>query len=138
MRPYFIGVDIGTAGTKAAIVDINGNVLATAYEESRLYYPKVGWVEQEPEDFIASSINTIKEVLKKSKINPKEVASLSFSGQMAGILAIDKDWNPIISYDSWLDIRCKDYVNYLSKHYADMLIEIGGVPPTINHLPKMM
>jgi len=138
MAPYFIGVDIGTAGTKAAIVDTDGNVLSTAYEESKLYYPRVGWVEQEPEDFVTSSINTIREALKKSKIDPKEVVSLAFSGQMAGILAIDKNWNPVIRYDSWLDIRCKDYVSYLSEHYADMLIEIGGVPPTVNHLPKMM
>jgi xylulokinase len=53
-------------------------------------------------------------VLKRSKIDLKEVASLAFSGQMAGILAIDKNWNPVIRYDSWLDIRCKDYVNHLS------------------------
>lgn len=55
--------------------------LATAYEGSKLYYPKVGWVEQEPEDFVTSSLNTIREILKKSKIDSKEVASLAFSGQ---------------------------------------------------------
>ncbi|MEM4766353.1 MAG: FGGY family carbohydrate kinase, partial [Nitrososphaerota archaeon] len=47
---YFIGVDIGTTGTKATIVDEEGRQLAIAYEESKLYYPRVGWVEQKPED----------------------------------------------------------------------------------------
>lgn len=135
---YFIGVDIGTAGTKAAIFDVEGNQLAVAYEESKLYYPKVGWVEQEPEDFYTSAINTIKEVVRKSNVDPREVASIAFSGQMAGILAIDRDWKPVIPYDSWLDIRCKDYIDYLKANYEELLIQKTGVPPTIDHLPKMI
>lgn len=135
---YFIGVDIGTAGTKVAIFDFQGNQLATAYEESRLYYPQLGWVEQEPEDFYLSTINIVKQVIKKSKANPKDIASIAFSGQMAGILAIDEDWNPVIRYDSWLDIRCKKYIDMLAEKHADSLISITGVPPTVDHLPKML
>jgi xylulokinase len=136
--PYFIGIDIGTAGTKAAIFDLKGNQLATAYEESKLYYPRVCWVEQKPEDFYISTINTVKTIIKKSDVDPKEVASISLSGQMAGILAIDESWNAVTPYDSWLDIRCKDYIDYLNKNYADLLINVTGVPPTVDHLPKML
>ncbi|MEM2188925.1 MAG: FGGY family carbohydrate kinase, partial [Nitrososphaerota archaeon] len=135
---YFIGVDIGTAGTKATIVDEEGRQLAIAYEESRLYYPRVGWVEQKPEDFYSSTRNTVNEVLRKSRVDPRDVASIAFSGQMAGILAIDRSWNHVIPYDSWLDIRCKKYIDMLMEGYADLLIEITGVPPTVDHLPKMM
>ena len=134
----FIGVDIGTAGTKAAIFDLQGNQLATAYEESKLYYPQVCWVEQEPEDFYTSTINTIKEVIKKSSVNPREIASIAFSGQMAGILGINKNWKAVTPYDSWLDIRCRDYIDYVNKNYADLLIRATGVPPTVDHLPKML
>ncbi|MEM1588928.1 MAG: FGGY family carbohydrate kinase [Candidatus Bathyarchaeia archaeon] len=136
--PYFIGVDIGTAGTKASIFDVHGNQLATTYEESKLYYPRVGWVEQKPEDFYTSTINTVRELIKRSGVNPKDVASIAFSGQMAGILAIDENWNAVTPYDSWLDIRCKDYIDYLNKNYADLLINVTGVPPTVDHLPKML
>jgi len=135
---YFIGVDIGTAGTKATIVDEEGRQLATAYEESKLYYPRVGWVEQKPEDFYSSTVNTVREIIKKSGVDPGDVAAIAFSGQMAGILGIDKDWNPVIPYDSWLDIRCKDYIDMLSEKYADLLISVTGVPPTVDHLPKML
>lgn len=138
MPQYFIGVDIGTAGTKATIVDEDGRQLATAYEESRLYYPRVGWVEQEPEDFYSSTVNTVREIIKKSGVNPGDVAAIAFSGQMAGILAIDKNWSPVIPYDSWLDIRCKNYIDMLSEKYADLLISITGAPPTVDHLPKMI
>ncbi len=135
---YLIGIDIGTTGTKAAVFDIEGNQLASAYEESKLYYPKVGWVEQNPEDFYLSAVNTIKEAVKKSGIDPREIASIAFSGQMAGILAIDKEWKAIIPYDSWLDIRCRKYIDYLKRNYEELLIQKTGVPPTVDHLPKMM
>ncbi|MEM1676386.1 MAG: FGGY family carbohydrate kinase, partial [Nitrososphaerota archaeon] len=107
-------------------------------EESKLYYPRVGWVEQNPEDFYLSTLNTVREVVKKSGIDPREVASIAFSGQMAGILAIDKDWKPVMPYDSWLDIRCKEYIDYLKMNYEEFLIEKTGAPPTVDHLPKMM
>ncbi len=135
---YFIGVDIGTAGTKATVVDEEGRQLATAYEESKLYYPRVGWVEQKPEDFYSSTVNTVREIVKKSGVNPKDVAAIAFSGQMAGILAIDKNWNPVTPYDSWLDIRCKNYIDMLFEKYADLLIKVTGAPPTVDHLPKML
>ncbi len=135
---YFIGVDIGTTGTKATIVDGEGRQLAIAYEESKLYYPRVGWVEQKPEDFYSSVRNTVREVLRRSQVDPRNIASIAFSGQMAGILAIDKNWDPVIPYDSWLDIRCKKYIDMLAERYADLLIEVTGVPPTVDHLPKMM
>ncbi len=135
---YLIGVDIGTAGTKASIFDFEGNQLAVAYEESKLYYPRVGWVEQEPEDFYTSSINTIKQVIRKSGVDPRDIASIAFSGQMAGILAIDKGWNPVMNYDSWLDIRCREYIDYIKQNYEDLLIQLTGAPPTVDHLPKMM
>jgi xylulokinase len=135
---YFLGVDIGTAGTKAALFDLEGKQLSVAYEESKLYFPRVGWVEQEPEDFYSSAINTIKRVIETARTDPRDVASIAFSGQMAGILAVDRDWKPVMPYDSWLDIRSRDYINYLKKNFEDLLIRTTGSPPTVNHLPKMM
>ncbi|MGB9693467.1 MAG: xylulokinase [Fervidobacterium sp.] len=135
---YFMGIDIGTAGTKTAIFDLQGNQIAAAYEESRLYYPRVCWVEQKPEDFYKSTVNTVNEVIKKFGVDPKSIASIAFSGQMAGILGIDEDWRAVTPYDSWLDIRCRDYIDHLNKNHADLLIRVTGVPPTVDHLPKML
>ena len=46
-QPFLIGVDLGTTGTKAAIFDSGGQLVASAYEESILHYPRPGWVEQD-------------------------------------------------------------------------------------------
>jgi xylulokinase len=58
---YLIGVDLGTMGTKTAIFNIEGKLVAEAYEESKLYYPKPGWVEQDPDEIYGSAVRTIKQ-----------------------------------------------------------------------------
>ena len=136
-KTYLIGVDLGTMGTKAAIFDIEGNLVALAFEESKLLYPKPGWVEQEPEDFYLSSLRTIKECLEKSGVEPGEVAALAFDGQMAGIGTIDAQWQTPTVYDSWLDTRCKPYIDRMREH-QDIIIEKTGGPPTYSHGPKIL
>ncbi len=133
-----IGVDIGTTGTKTALFDTDGNLLAEAYQESKLYYPKPGWVEQNPQDFYTTACETIGEVLRKSGIRAEEVAAISLDGQMAGIMGIDKDWNPVEHYDSWLDGRCKKYVEYIRDTQEDKVMKLSGLPTTVAHCAKIL
>ena len=136
-RPYLVGIDLGTMGTKAAIFDAEGNLLAKAYEESRLLYPRPGWVEQDPEDFYASSVRTIAECVAHSGINPADVAAIAFTGQMAGVGSVDADWGTPTPYDSWLDARCKPYIEMM-KPYADLVVQRSGGPPSYCHGPKVL
>ncbi len=137
-KSYLVGVDLGTAGTKAAIFDEEGNLLASAYEESRLFYPRPGWVEQELDDFYRSACKTIREVIQKSKVSPQNVAGIAFDGQMAGIGGIDKNWKPVTRYDSWLDTRCEPYIDLMKKKAEDLVIKKTGSPPSYNHGPKII
>jgi len=136
--PYIISVDLGTTGTKTAIFDLEGNLIADAYEELQLFYPKPGWVEQKPEDFYASTVDTIRLSLKRSKIDPSEVEAIAFDSQMAGTMAIDKDWTPVTHYDSWLNSRCKKYVDLIRRECEDIVIDTVGTPPSISHSPKIL
>ncbi|MFQ6065750.1 MAG: FGGY-family carbohydrate kinase [bacterium] len=138
VKSYLIGVDIGTAGTKAAIFDTEGRLVADAYEESMLRYPRPGWVEQDQEDFYRSAVNTIKEAVAKSSINPKDVAAIAFDSQMSGIGGIDREWNPVIRYDSWLDTRCEPYIEFMRKKAGNLVLEKTGCAPTYAHGPKIL
>ena len=135
---YLIGIDIGTTGTKAALFDTEGNLMADAYQESTLYYPKPGWVEQNPEDFYSSACDTIREVIRKSGVNPKDIAAISLDGQMAGIMGIDDNWNAVTHYDSWLDTRCKKYVEYIKNNFELKVLNLSGLPSTVAHCAKML
>lgn len=134
---YLIGTDIGTSGTKTAIFDDKGNMVAEAFEESKLYYPEPGAVEQNPDEIYFSVINTIKECLEKSGINPLKIAGISIDGQMAGVCSIDNNWNAVTPYDSWLDTRCSVYIKIL-KTQEEEIIRTSGGPPTFSHGAKML
>lgn len=134
---YLIGVDIGTNGTKTAIYDISGNLVSDTFEESKLYYPEPGAVEQDLEEIYISVINTIKECVEKSDINTKNIAAIAIDGQMAGICGIDDKWSPITPYDSWLDTRCAPYITKL-KSQEERIISIVGGPPSFTHGAKML
>jgi len=136
-KSYLIGVDLGTTGTKAAIFDQDGHLKALAYEETKLHYPKPGWVEQDPEDFYVSAVRTIGRCLQESGISPHQVAGMAFDGQMAGIGTVDSDWGTPTVYDSWLDTRCKPYIDYMKVHQELIIAKTGG-PPTYSHGPKIL
>lgn len=135
---YLIGVDIGTTGTKSALFDSEGTMHGQAYQESTLHYPQPGWVEQEPEDFFNSSCETIKEIIDKAGVSPSDVAAICIDGQMAGLMGIDADWKPVTHYDSWLDNRCKKYVEEIRNSYEDQVLKLSGLPSTVAHCAKML
>jgi len=136
-KTYLMGVDLGTVGTKAAIFDAGGNLVADAYEESKLIYPRPGWVEQEPQDIYGSAVRTIRECLEKSGITPGDVAALAFDGQMAGLSTVDGDWGTPTVYDSWLDTRCEPYIKRMQEHEG-LIIQKAGGTPSYNHGPKIL
>ncbi len=136
-QTYLIGVDLGTTGTKTAIFDSQGRLIADAYEESKLYYPRPGWVEQKPDEIHASALRTIKRCMTQSDVNPGHVAAIAFDGQMAGIGTVDDDWGAPTPYDSWLDTRCSPYIDRLRRH-EERIIALTGGPPTISHGAKIL
>lgn len=134
---YLIGVDLGTMGTKAAIFDEDGNLIAEAYEESKLYTPKPGWVEQQPDEIYGSALRTIRACIDQSGADPGQVASIAFDSQMSGIGTVDENWGTPTLYDSWLDVRCREYITKLKAH-QEKIIALTGGPPTISHGAKIL
>lgn len=88
----FIGLDIGTSSVKGMLLSENA-IVKTASREYPLYYPKDGWSEQNPQDWYDGSISVIKELV--SDIDRNSVVSISFSGQMHGLVVLDENDNVI-------------------------------------------
>lgn len=134
--PVFLGCDLGTMGTKAAVVDEEGRILGDAFEEVPLRYPRPGCVEQDLEEIEASAGRTIRAALEASG-RARDVAGVAFSGQMSGIGSIDERGRPATHFDSWLDTRCEPYIVAMGDH-ADRVTELSGCPPTYSHGPKVL
>jgi xylulokinase len=137
-KKYLIGVDLGTSGTKAALYTIAGQKLAEASVEVPLYYPKPGIVEQENKDFYDSAAAAVRSCVHQSGIDARQVAAIAFDSQMAGIGMVDEDYQPVARFDSWLDMRCKPYIEWMDKEAGERVTELTGCPPTCDHGPKML
>jgi xylulokinase len=131
----FVGCDLGTMGTKVAVVDERGRVLGEAFEEVALRSPRPGWVEQDLDEIEASAHRTLRLALDEAG-RPREVGGVAFSGQMSGIGTIDTAFRPATRFDSWLDSRCEPYIEALSSH-AERITALSGCPPTYSHAPKI-
>lgn len=132
----FVGCDLGTMGTKAAVVDASGRILADAFEEVPMRHPRPRWAEQDLEEIEASAHRTIRRALVVSG-RAADVAGVAFSGQMSGIGTIDGDYRPATYFDSWLDARCTPYIDEMTEH-AERVVELSGCPPTYSHGPKIV
>ncbi|MHB0874696.1 MAG: FGGY-family carbohydrate kinase [Anaerolineae bacterium] len=135
---YLIGVDLGTSATKAAIYHRDGRLVAEASAEVPLYYPGPGAVEQENDDFYRSAAQAVRQCLAESGIDPRSVAAIACDSQMAGVGAVDEHFWPVTRFDSWLDVRCQPYLDYLEREHGELITRLTGCPPICDHGPKIV
>lgn len=137
-KRYLIGVDLGTSATKAALYQIDGKLISEASVEVPIYYPKPGVVEQENEDFYTSAAQAVRKCIESSGTEPQAIAAMAFDSQMAGVGLIDEDFRPAARFDSWLDMRCQPYIEWMNQEAGERITQLTGCPPTCDHGPKML
>jgi len=126
---YLLGIDVGTSGTKTVLFDLCGNTIADAVYEYPLYQPQIGWAEQRPEDWWNATIETIKEMLIKSGIKPDEIKGIGLSGQMHGLVLLDKNGEVLRPSIIWCDQRTQQECDIITEEIGrDNLINITANP----------
>lgn len=126
---YYIGIDLGTSGTKTVLFDRAGSALASATIEYPLYQPQNGYAEQDPDDWWNAAAGTIRMVLEKSGVDSAEVKGIGISGQMHGLVMLDKDGKVIRRSIIWCDQRtAKECAEITEKVGRERLIEITANP----------
>lgn len=135
----FLGIDIGTGGSRAVLIDEKGKVLASATVEHQPFAsPQIGWAEQAPEDWWRASSAAIRAVLEKSDAG--RIAAVSFSGQMHGSVLLGEDDRPLRPALLWCDQRTeKQCLDLTEKIGARRLIELVSNPAVTGFtLPKLL
>lgn len=126
---YVIGVDIGTSGTKTVLFDEKGNSIASYLVEYPLYQPKIGWAEQDPEDWWNATHTSIKAVIDRSGVSPDDIKGVGLSGQMHGLVLLDKNGSVLRKSIIWCDQRTVAEADELTEKVGhDRLVEITGNP----------
>jgi len=101
----YLGIDIGTSGTKTLLVDQQGAVLAESDASYPLEQPRPGWTQQNPDDWWKATVKTVRAVMKQSKTDPGDVKAIGLSGQMHGSVFLDADDQVIRPALLWNDQR---------------------------------
>jgi xylulokinase len=118
-KPLLMGVDIGTSGCKSLLIDDRGRVIGRALKEYPLSTPKPGWSEQNPEDWWRATKITIKRLLKGLR-STGAIKAIGLSGQMHGLVALDKDSKILRPSILWNDQRTE-------KQCQEIHDRVGGV-----------
>ena len=103
--PLFLGIDIGTTGTKAVVIDMKGTLIADATVEHPVSYPKPGWAEQNPEDWWTSTVAAVKRCTSVGAGVATRIEAIGLSGQMHGLVTLDAGGDIVRPCILWNDSR---------------------------------
>ncbi len=124
------GVDFGTGGCKATVIDTKGNILATAFEEYPSEHKKPGWSEQDPKLWMKAFIDTVKQCKEAMEDGFDGVLGLAVTASAHNAVLLDKEGNVIRRCIMWNDQRSSDQSKYLEEKHGEKIFEIAMAMPT--------
>jgi xylulokinase len=131
---YFLGVDVGTGGTRALVIDEKGHVVASATAEHEAFAsPKIGWAEQKPEDWWRACGLAVRNALERAHLSGGQIRCVGFSGQMHGAVMLDAHDAVVRPALIWCDVRTeKQCLDFTRKVGAERLIRLTCNPALPN------
>ncbi len=134
MPSYVLGIDVGTGGTRALIVDEKGRIVAAATEEHEPFAsPKIGWAEQRPEDWWRAAGIAVRKSLAQANLRGDEISCVGFSGQMHGAVMLDAKGGVVRPALIWCDVRTEKQCRELNERIgAERLIQLTCNPALPN------
>lgn len=110
----FLGIDVGTGGTRTVLVNAAGRVVASqAIEHAPFRSAFPGWAEQDPEDWWRAAQSSIRDVLAAASCAPKDIAAIGLTGQMHGAVLLDVQGNVLRPSLIWCDTRSAPQCDWL-------------------------
>jgi xylulokinase len=131
---YLLGIDVGTGGTRALIIDETGRILSSATEEHIPFAsPRIGWAEQDPDDWWRACGVAVRKALDSAHLSGGEIACAGFSGQMHGAVMLDSQDRVVRPALIWCDVRTGEQCRQLTEKVgADNLIRLTCNPALPN------
>ena len=141
MHQHVLGIDVGTGGTRAVIMNENGRIIASATKEHAPFAsPQIGWAEQDPQDWWRAAKIAIRKALEIGNLRGDQISCVGFSGQMHGAVMLDSSDKPVRPALIWCDVRTEKQCHELNERIgAEKLIQLTCNPALANFtLTKLM
>src|ERR1700749_4189994 len=131
---HFLGIDVGTGGTRALIIDTKGRVVASATEDHQAFAsPQIGWAEQDPADCGGVCGIAVRKALALSGSRKDDIGCVGLSGQMHGAVLLDERERVVRPALIWCDVRTEKQGQILTAQVgADRLIQLTCNPALAN------
>ena len=129
-----LGVDVGTGGTRAVLIDRSGRVMASfASEHAPIRSEHIGWAEQEPEDWWRAAREAIAGAMAASELTGAEIEAVGLTGQMHGCVMLDAEGKVLRPALIWCDQRTQPQCDWLTEKIGfERLIELTCNPALPN------
>jgi xylulokinase len=138
---HFLGIDVGTSGTRALVLGERGKIAASATEDHEPFAsPKIGWAEQNPHDWWRACGVAVPKALAQAGLRGDDISCVGLSGQMHGAVMLDEKFDPVRPALIWCDVRTQKQCDELTdKIGAARLIQLTCNPALTNFtLTKFM
>src|SRR5215470_26997 len=131
---YVLGVDVGTGGTRAVLVDRSGAVVSSATPEHAPFAsPQTGWAEQDPQDWHKATGLAIRQAIAEAGVSPESIKCAGLAGQMHGAVLLDKNDEVLRPSLIWCDQRTQAQCDWLNAKLGEAkIIELTCNPALTN------
>lgn len=116
---YLMGIDCGTSSLKTLIIDEDGRVKAVSAQNYQFASPFGGYAEHDPREWWEACVHTIRQDLAESGIDPEQIAGVSFSGQMHGLVMLDEKMEVIRPAILHCDARSGEQVRSIKEKLGE-------------------
>jgi len=129
-KSYILAIDQGTTGSTALVCDQEGKVISTGYHEIRQIYPKPGYVEQDPKEFVQNSLAVARDAIDKADISISQVKAMGITNQRETTVIWDRrTGEPVYNAIVWQCRRTAPICEELKKRgLSQMVREKTGLP----------
>lgn len=129
MKQYILALDQGTSSSRAIVFDEKGTIRSVAQKEFTQYFPKSGWVEQDPNEIWSSQAGVIAEAISKLGINGLNIAAIGITNQRETTIVWDTETDePLCKAIVWQDRRTSEYCDQLkAEGKTDFIREKTGL-----------
>lgn len=135
---FHIGVDLGTSGIKAVLIEDLSRVVAVASEPVAVSRPHVGWSEQDPALWVSTVIACLDRLAAQAPREMAAVRGIGLSGQMLAALILDAELRPLRPAMLWNDQRALAECAELLAAVPDIGRRTNGTPDPGITAPKLM
>jgi xylulokinase len=129
-----IGCDVGTQSTKALLLDDRGTTVGRGSRGYPTHHPAPGWAEQDPRDWLTALRGAIADALAAARVQPHDIGAIGIAAQVDGIVAVDKNNEPLDRAPIWMDRRATaEMASVAGRIGAETIRAISGANADPSH-----